>query len=117
MCKCKFFHLKLLTKFLNAFHFLDHLNKLGIVLCPVKQIQDILGTYAQQEKYLVTGLYPNVDVDKELYKTKMEEAWGDHYLQLDDEIDHSPSNKAGREDIAAAVFEKLQDLGYLPTGE
>ena len=83
----------------------------------IKQIQDILGTYAQQEKYLVAGLYPQVDVDKELYKTKMEEAWGDHYLQLDDVIDHSPSKKAGREDIAAAVFEKLQALGYLPTGE
>ena len=83
----------------------------------IKQIQDILGTYAQQEKYLVAGLYPNVDVDKELYKTKMEEAWGEHYLQLDDEIDSSPSKKAGREDIAAAVFEKLQSLGYLSTGE
>ena len=83
----------------------------------IKQIQDILGTYAQQEKYLVAGLYPSVDVDKELYKTKMEEAWGDHYLQLDDEIDHSPSKNEGREDIAAAVFKKLQNLGYLPTGE
>lgn len=83
----------------------------------IKQIQDILGTYAQQEKYLVAGLYPKVKVDKELYKTKMEEAWGEHYLQLDDEIDNSPTKKAGREDIAAAIFKKLQDLEYLPTGE
>lgn len=82
-----------------------------------RQFQDILDTYAQKECYVIAGLYPDVDVDKEQYKQIMSETWGEHYIQLDESITHSPSQKTGRKEIAEAIFEKLQDLGYVKAEE
>lgn len=81
------------------------------------QIQDVLDTYSQQEKYIIVGLYPDVKVKKEDYDQKMTEAWGDHYIQVDDKITHSLSKADGSQDMAEAIFEKLQEMGYLKAGE
>lgn len=77
------------------------------------QIQAILDTYSQQERYLILGLYPSWVEDREAYQQAMVNRWGEHYLQLDDFIRSAASSSEGRKEIAEAVYEKLTQMEYI----
>lgn len=81
------------------------------------QIQDVLDTYTQKEAYLIIGVYPNVNVTKAEYDQKMTETFGNHYLQVEDKVTHSLSEPKGSQDMAEAILEKLQEMGYLKVEE
>lgn len=85
----------------------------------IDQQKAILETYDNPEAYIIVGYYPNKDmkIDKQEYKDKMESAWGDHYLQLDDAITHSLSGADGSKDAADAIYQKMVALGYVDTKE
>lgn len=79
----------------------------------IEQQQLILDTYDQQDKYIIVGLYPNGWTDTEGYDTAMERAWGDHYLQMNDELTSPAMSSEGRTQIAQAIFDKLGELRYI----
>lgn len=80
----------------------------------VRQQQDILDTYDSPKQWMILGLHPiSGGVDPEGYDEMMEKAWGDSYLNLSEALDHTAASYEGQEEIAQAVFEKLQELGYL----
>lgn len=78
-----------------------------------EQQQRILDTYQQQDKYLILGVYPTRCPDKDGYKEKMEQTWGEHYIMLDDVKKNSLSTDEGKEETAQIVYDKMMELGYL----
>ena len=78
-----------------------------------EQQRKILETYGQQEKYLILGIYPNGCRDQAAYTSKMEETWGEHYLQLDGVLTNSISTAEGKKEAAQKIYDKLVELGYL----
>lgn len=77
------------------------------------QIQHILDTYTQKDKYLILGLYPSWVQDREAYHEEMTSRWGEHYFQLDDEIRNAASSDKGRQEIAEAIYQKLTEMEYV----
>ena len=78
-----------------------------------EQQQKLLETYHQQEKYLILGVYPSGWQDKEAYTAKMEEVWGEHFVQLDGVLYHSISTDEGKKVAAQLIYEKMLELGYI----
>ncbi|MGN0362387.1 MAG: hypothetical protein ACI4ET_06045 [Bilifractor sp.] len=81
-----------------------------------EQIQKILDTYTQKDNYVVVGMYPYNEVDQTAYDQAMTDAFGDHYLALTSDILDQPAfDDAGHQEIANAIYQKLESLGYLKT--
>ena len=81
-----------------------------------EQIQKILDTYTQKDNYVVVGMYPYSEVDTASYDQAMTDAFGDHYLALTSDILDQPAfDDAGHQEIAQAIYDKLNSLGYLKT--
>ena len=79
-----------------------------------EQIQKILDTYTQKNNYVVVGMYPYNEVDTASYDQAMTDAFGDHYLALTSDILDQPAfDDAGHQEIAQAIYDKLNSLGYL----
>ncbi|MGO5159015.1 MULTISPECIES: hypothetical protein [unclassified Bilifractor] len=79
-----------------------------------EQIQKILDTYTQKNDYVVVGMYPYNEVDTASYDQAMTDAFGDHYLALTSDILDQPAfDDAGHQEIAQAIYDKLNSLGYL----
>jgi hypothetical protein len=80
----------------------------------IDQIRLVLGTYTNgASDYLVLGSYPRADEDHAAYDAAMEQAFGDHYVSLNQATDQMLLSDAGRQGIADAIFQKLKDLGYI----
>ena len=77
------------------------------------QLQLILDTYQQKEKYLILGIYPNVYKDEENYREVMSARWGEHFLLVEDRIIHSVSSKEGKQEAVQLVYDKFVELGYI----
>ena len=87
-----------------------------------EQQQKILQTYSQQDKFVILGVYPNINeitdtFDTAYYDQVMTETWGDHYLQLSWMIDTPLYSEEGHQQIAQALYDKLSELGYLGDGQ
>ena len=81
-----------------------------------EQIQKVLDTYTQKNNYIVVGMYPYNEVDTAAYDQAMKDAFGDHYLALtSDLLDQPAFDDAGHQEIAQAIYDKLNSLGYLKT--
>ena len=81
-----------------------------------EQIQNMLSTYSQQEDYVVLGMYPDPSYydNRDAYDEAMYNAFGDHYLPLNyGYLDQPGFYEAGHRQIAQALFDKLNALGYL----
>ncbi len=83
----------------------------------VEQIQKVLATYSQQDKYIVIGVYPAAVtdglVDAGAYDSAMEAAFGEHYLSMSAAgMDEAAFDDAGHQQIADALYAKMQELGY-----
>ena len=78
----------------------------------IDQQTALLETYSQQDDFIIIGINGSASVTDEEYDAAMEEAWGDHYLSLN-ELEAASYTAEVRESIARALFEKLVDLGYI----
>lgn len=79
----------------------------------IKQQQNILDTYTQQDKYVIVGYYPDGYVDRSGYDKAMKDHWGDHYFLMNPEIKAAAMTTTGRQEMAQAIFNKLKALGYI----
>ncbi|MGI6118361.1 MAG: hypothetical protein ACOYBC_08205 [Bilifractor sp.] len=79
----------------------------------VEQEQKILSTYSNTDRYIIMGFYPNGWTDTAGYDTAQSTAFGEHYLQLNQAISHPAFSNEGRSEIAQALYDKMNELGYL----
>lgn len=79
----------------------------------IQQINDMLSTYNQQEKYVVVGLHPYYTTDAAGYDAALSGAFGEHYLSMDDKVTTAVMSDAARGQMAQALFDKMMELGYL----
>ena len=78
------------------------------------QQEAILNTFPQQEQYIIAGTFPlDGSVDSATLDSVMSEKWGDHYLSMASITSNPASTYEGQADLAAAILQKMKDLGYL----
>jgi hypothetical protein len=76
----------------------------------VEQIRLLIGTYSNQEDYVVMGITPDGWADTAAYNEAMSGAFGEHYLPLNASLTHPAMSDQGRAEIAQALAGKLADL-------
>ena len=80
----------------------------------VEQIQRILDTYEQKDKYIVVGYYPSdPSIDEASYDNAQSEAFGEHYLGIGHVSVESAMSVEGRAEIAQRIYDKMAALGYI----
>lgn len=78
------------------------------------QQEAILNTFPQQDQYIITGTFPlDGSVDSATLDSVMSEKWGDHYISMASITSNPASTYEGQADLAAAILQKMKDLGYL----
>ena len=78
------------------------------------QQEAILNTFPQQEQYIIAGTFPlDGSVDSATLDSVMSEKWGDHYISVASITSNPASTYEGQADLAAAILQKMKDLGYL----
>lgn len=79
-----------------------------------RQQEAILNTFPQQEQYIIAATFPlDGSVDSAALDSVMSEKWGDHYISMASITSNPASTYEGQADLAAAIFQKMKDLGYL----
>ena len=80
-----------------------------------EQEQKILDTFgANKDNYVIVGLAPaDGSVDQATYDTAMKEKWGEHYISAAEVTTVPVASQQGQSEIAQAVFQKLEELGYI----
>ncbi|MCI6638958.1 MAG: hypothetical protein SOT60_09775 [Bilifractor sp.] len=83
----------------------------------VEQEKKILGTYSQQDDYIVLGYYPErftSDEQHQSYDNAMKQAFGDHYVNVDAQVHTgSVTSAETRKAVAQALYDKMKELGYI----
>lgn len=83
----------------------------------IEQEKKVLGTYIQQEDYIILGYYPEQfteDSQKRDYDTAMIAAFGEHFVNVDAQVHTGDVTSAEtREAIAGAICDKMTELGYV----
>ena len=78
------------------------------------QQEAILNTFPQQDQYIIAGTFPlDGSVDSATLDSVMSEKWGDHYISMASITSNPASTYEGQADLAAAILQKMKDLGYL----
>jgi hypothetical protein len=67
-------------------------------------------------KYLIVGHLPAGWRDVNNYETRMKNAWGDHFVSLN-EIEGDVVSREYREAVAETVYNKLVEMGYCEVQE
>ena len=79
-----------------------------------RQQEAILNTFPQQEQYIIAGTFPlDGSVDSATLDSVMSEKWGEHYISMASLTSNPASTYEGQADLAAAILQKMKDLGYL----
>lgn len=80
-----------------------------------EQEQKILDTFgANKNNYVIVGLAPaDGSVDQATYDSTMKEKWGEHYISAAEVTTVPVASQQGQSEIAQAVFQKLEELGYI----
>lgn len=79
-----------------------------------RQQEAILNTFPQQEQYIIAATFPlDGSVDSAALDSVMSEKWGDHYISMASITSNPASTYEGQADLAAAILQKMKDLGYL----
>lgn len=80
-----------------------------------EQEQKILDTFgANKDNYVIVGLAPaDGSVDQVTYDTTMKGKWGEHYISAAEVTTVPVASQQGQSEIAQAVFQKLEELGYI----
>ena len=79
----------------------------------VEQINAILDTYSQKEKYLVIGAVPGDNAKKAEAEAELAAAFEGHYISATEAAKVSMFKTEGHDNIVSAVAAKLDELGYL----
>lgn len=83
----------------------------------VEQEKKVLGTYSQQDDYIVLGYYPEHFTSNEQHQTydnAMKQAFGDHYVNIDAQVHTgSVTSEETRKAVAQALYNKMKELGYI----
>ena len=83
----------------------------------VEQEKKVLGTYSQQDEYIVLGYYPEhftSDEQHQTYDNAMKQAFSDHYVNVDAQVHTgSVTSAETRKAVAQAIYDKMKDLGYI----
>lgn len=80
----------------------------------VRQQEAILNTFPQQEQYIIAATFPlDGSVDSATLDSVMSEKWGEHYISMASITSNPASTYEGQADLAAAILQKMKDLGYL----
>ena len=78
------------------------------------QQEAILNTFPQQDQYIIAGTFPlDGSVDSATLDSVMSKKWGDHYISMASITSNPASTYEGQADLAAAILQKMKDLGYL----
>ena len=79
-----------------------------------EQEQKILDTFgANKNNYVIVGLAPaDGSVDQATYDSTKEK-WGEHYISAAEVTTVPVASQQGQSEIAQAVFQKLEELGYI----
>ena len=79
-----------------------------------RQQEAILNTFPQQEQYIIASTFPlDGSVDSATLDSVMSEKWGEHYISMASITSNPASTYEGQADLAAAILQKMKDLGYL----
>ena len=80
-----------------------------------EQEQKILDTFgANKDNFIIVGLAPmDGSVDQATYDSVMREKWGEHYISAAEVTTVPVASQQGQSEIAQAVFQKLEELGYI----
>lgn len=80
-----------------------------------EQEQKILDTFgANKDNYVIVGLAPaDGSVDQAAYDSVMKEKWGEHYISAAEVTTVPVASQQGQSEIAQAVLQKLEELGYI----
>lgn len=80
-----------------------------------EQEQKILDTFgANKDNYVIVGLAPaDGSVDQATYDSTMKAKWGEHYISAAEAVTVPVASQQGQSEIAQAVFQKLEELGYI----
>lgn len=79
-----------------------------------RQQEAILNTFPQQEQYIIAGTFPlDGSVDSATLDSVMSEKWGEHYISMTSITSNPASTYEGQADLAAAILQRMKDLGYL----
>ena len=83
----------------------------------VDQYSRILDTYNRRDRFIVIGVYPdNENIDHGAYDQILVSAFGEHYLSMEAAgMDQPAFDDAGHRQIAQALFDKCNELGYFDT--
>lgn len=79
-----------------------------------EQQENILNTFPDKDKFIIVATRPvDGSVSTEQLDQVMSEKWGDHYISLASVTSSAASTTDGQKAMAEAIFQKLQDLGYI----
>ena len=80
-----------------------------------EQEQKILDSFgANKDNYVIVGLAPaDGSVDQATYDSTMKAKWGEHYISAAEAVTVPVASQQGQSEIAQAVFQKLEELGYI----
>ena len=80
-----------------------------------EQEQKILDTFgANKDNYVIVRLDPaDGSVDQATYDSTMKAKWGEHYISAAEAVTVPVASQQGQSEIAQAVFQKLEELGYI----
>lgn len=83
----------------------------------IEQEKKVLGTYSQQDDYIILGYYPErftTDEQHQNYDSAMKQAFGDHYVNIDAQVHTgSVTSAETRQAVAPALYDKMKELGYI----
>lgn len=79
-----------------------------------RQQEAILNTFPDQEQYIIAGTFPlDGSVDSATLDSVMSEKWGEHYISVASTTSNPASTYEGQADLAAAILQKMEELGYI----
>lgn len=79
-----------------------------------EQQEAILQTFPNTERFVIAGTRSmDGTVGTEALDAVMQERWGEHYISVDTTIAHDVTSYEGQRELAEAVLNKLEVLGYL----
>ena len=78
------------------------------------QQEQILNTFQNKDQFIVVGTRPmDGSVTSEALDQVLSEKWGEHYISLANVTQQLSATYEAQQAMAEAVFQKLQELGYI----
>ena len=83
-----------------------------------EQQEQILNTFEYKDQFIVVGTRPlDGTVTSEALDAVLSQKWGEHYISLASVTAQPSSTYEGQQAMAEAIFQKMQELGYISQGQ